>query len=354
MGRTSPWLVFGLPAAICAAWTVYAGKDVNWDQLNYHYYLPFELLAGRLGQDFFAASAQSYLNPIGYLPFYLMASHGWHSVAVAIVLAAAHSLSVGLLYLVAYTLFAHLPPRDREHALESFDRIRPPARDRSVFSCLAAALGAATGVYWMTVGGSFLDPLLAPPMLAGLLLLLDDACTARRVALAGALLGAAAALKYSNAIFALALLPLAFVQSRRAGFAYVLAGAAAVALFAGPWFALLQREFGNPVFPLANAWFRSPDALPINLIGERFALSDPVALLAFPFRMATLDPSVYAENFAPDLRFAALFVAVAGLIALAARRGTPAVGALRGADWRYLSIPPGQSGQYKPPARVTP
>ena len=274
MGRTSPWLVFGLPAAICAAWTVYAGKDVNWDQLNYHYYLPFELLAGRLGQDFFAASAQSYLNPIGYLPFYLMVSHGWHSVAVAIVLAAAHSLSVGLLYLVAYTLFAHLPQRDR-----------------CMFSCIAAALGAATGVYWMTVGGSFLDPLLAPPMLAGLLLLLDDARTARRAALAGALLGAAAALKYSNAIFALALLPLAFVQSRRAGFAYVLAGAAAVALFAGPWFALLQREFGNPVFPLANAWFRSPDALPINLIGERFALSDPVALLAFPFRMATLRTS---------------------------------------------------------------
>jgi len=321
VGRTSPWLVFGLPAAICAAWTLYAGKDVNWDQLNYHFYLPFELLAGRLGQDFFAASAQSYLNPIGYLPFYLMVSHGWHSVAVAIVLAAAHSLSVGLLYLVAYTLFAHLPQRDR-----------------CMFSCIAAALGAATGVYWMTVGGSFLDPLLAPPMLAGLLLLLDDARTARRAALAGALLGAAAALKYSNAIFALALLPLAFVQSRRAGFAYVLAGAAAVALFAGPWFALLQREFGNPVFPLANAWFRSPDALPINLIGERFALSDPVALLAFPFRMATLDPSVYAENFAPDLRFAALFVTLLGLAALAAGRGTPAVGALRGADWRVLAF----------------
>jgi len=191
--RTPPWLVFGLPAAICAAWTVYAGKDVNWDQLNYHYYLPFELLAGRLGQDFFAASAQSYLNPIGYLPFYLMVTSGWHSVAVSIMLATAHSLSIGLLYLVARTLFADLPPRDR-----------------GVFSFLAAALGAATGVYWMTVGGSFLDPLLVPPMLAALLLLLrEDRHAARRAALAGALFGAAAALKYSNAVYALAALPLA-------------------------------------------------------------------------------------------------------------------------------------------------
>src|SRR5204863_4472418 len=85
--RTSPWLVFGLPAMLCAAWAVHAGKDVNWDQLNYHYYLPFELVAGRLTQDFFAASAQSYLNPVGYLPFYLMVAAGWHSVLVSSVLA---------------------------------------------------------------------------------------------------------------------------------------------------------------------------------------------------------------------------------------------------------------------------
>src|SRR5207248_1397626 len=109
-----------------------------------------------------------------------------------------------------------------------FAHLRP--RDRSVFSCLAAALGAATGVYWMTVGGSFLDPLLVPPMLAGLLLLLrEDAHAARRAALAGALFGAAAALKYSNAIYALAALPLAALRLR-ACFAYVLGGAAVIGL----------------------------------------------------------------------------------------------------------------------------
>jgi len=54
MRRTSPWLVFGLPAAICALWTLHAGKDVNWDLLNYHYYLPYELLGSRVRQDFFA------------------------------------------------------------------------------------------------------------------------------------------------------------------------------------------------------------------------------------------------------------------------------------------------------------
>ena len=102
-----------MPAAACAGWTVLAGKDVNWDLLNYHYYVPYQLLAGRIEQDFFAASAQSYLNPIGFLPFYLMVSAGWHSVIVSVVLAVIHGLSLSLLFLLAWKLFAHLPGRER-------------------------------------------------------------------------------------------------------------------------------------------------------------------------------------------------------------------------------------------------
>src|SRR5207247_95947 len=187
---------------------------------------------------------------------------------------------------------------------------------------------------------------LVPPMLAGLILLLrEDRHAGRRAALAGALFGAAAALKYSNAVYALAALPLALAMPGLAGAArlracsaYVLGVAAAVGLLAGPWFALLMREFGNPVFPLFNAWFRSPHALQISLINERLALRAPATLLAFPFRMVPLDPNLYSENFAPDLRLAALFLAVVGLVPLAARRGTPAVGVLRGVDWRVLTF----------------
>jgi len=323
MRSTSRWLVFGLPAILCAAWALHAGKDVNWDLLNYHYYLPFQLLGGRIEQDFFAASAQSYLNPLGYLPFYLMVTHGWHSVLVSVVLAAAHSLSIGLLFLIARRLFAHLPPRQQTE-----------------FSLLATALGAATGVYWMTVGGTFLDPLLVAPMLAGLLLLLrekqgEGRGAARAAALAGVLFSIAASLKYSNAVYAVAALPLAIAM--RGGFAYVIGGAAAVGVLAGPWLLLMLREFGNPVFPLFNGWFRSPHALEYNMINERFALSDPVALLAFPFQMATLDPRIYAENFAPDLRFAALVLTLPGVAVLAAKHRARAA-TLRGPGWRVLAF----------------
>ena len=329
MGRAALLPVFCLPAAVCAAWTVYAGKDVNWDLLNYHYYLPFELLAGRLGQDFFAASAQSYLNPIGYVPFYLMVSSGWHSVAVSIVLAVAHSLSIGLLYLLAWRLFARLR-----------------GRDRAILSILATALGASTAVYWETVGSSFLDPLLVPPMLAGLLLLVDESPRAARRALAaGALFGAAAALKYSNAIYVLAALPLALampglsgVARLRACLAYLAGGAAALAAMAGPWLALLMREFGNPVFPLMNGWFQSPYAPAVNMVSERFTPAEFTAVLSFPFRMIALDRGLYSENFAPDIRFAALLAAAVALPVVAARRNAPRERALRGEDWRVLAF----------------
>ncbi|MGA8006894.1 MAG: glycosyltransferase 87 family protein [Burkholderiales bacterium] len=329
MGRVARVLIFGVPAAVCAAWTVFAGKDVNWDLLNYHYYAPFELLAGRLGEDFFAASAQSYLNPVGYLPFYLMVSSGWHSVLVSIALAVVHSLSISLLFLLAWRLFEHLP-----------------RNERAMFALLATGLGSATAVYWETVGTSFLDPLLVPPMLAGLLLLLgDDRHALRRALLAGVMFGLSAALKYSNAIFALAALPLAIAMPGARGAArwrtvlgYVAGGVLAVAVLAGPWLVMLAREFGNPVFPLFNAWFRSPDALPVNQVNDRFTLDGLSAALAFPFRMIALDRSLYSENFAPDLRFAALILLAVALAAICALRRTSAQGALCATDWRLFGF----------------
>jgi hypothetical protein len=330
MGAWRRAWVFALAAVLCAIWTLYAGKDLNWDLLNYHYYLPYEWLDHRLERDFFAASAQSYLNPAGYVPFYLMVSAGWHSAIVSVVLAAMHSLSLPLLYLLAWRLFAH-----REHA------------DRTILSLLATALGAATAVLWETIGTSFLDPLIIPPMLAGLLLLVDETPrnAVRRAALAGALFGVAAALKYSAAIFGLAALPLAAAMPGmrgmarwRACFWYAVGGVLAVGVLAGPWLALMQREFGNPVFPLMNAWFRSPYWPAVNQVGDRFGVDGLRGLLGFPFRMISLDRSLYSENFAPDLRFAALLAVAVGLPAVAAMRRVGRESALRGPDWRTFAF----------------
>src|SRR5258708_36111536 len=102
------------------------------------------------------------------------------------------------------------------------------------------------------------------------------------------LLGVAAALKYSNAIFALGALPLALAASPRrwrSGLAYVAGGVATVAILAGPWLVLMGRGFGNPVFPLFNAWFKSPHAPQANTFAGRFAIADCGPAPAFPVEL---------------------------------------------------------------------
>jgi len=306
-------VAFSAAAAMAAAWTLFAGKDLNWDLLHYHYYVAHAWVDGRLERDFFAASAQGYLNPLGYLPFYWLVSSGWHSVVVSVLFAVVHAANVLLLYLLAGRLFAHHAPRER-----------------AILSWLAAALGAATVVFWATVGTSFLDPLLTVPMLAGVFLLLggQPEGAVRRAAWAGVLFGAAAALKYSNGIFALA--ALALVVTTPAGswaarlrplLTYAAGGGVAIAVLAGPSMVFLYREFGNPVFPLMNAWFESPDFATFTVAAERFAPRDIGAALALPFRMSSSESMQYVEISAPDLRFAALAVAAAVSVITAAWRG---------------------------------
>jgi hypothetical protein len=332
MPRSIAVSVFGACALLSVLWTLTAGKDVNWDLLNYHYYAPFEFIAGRLGQDFFAASAQSYLNPLGYLPFYLMVAAGWHSVIVSVLLALVHSASAGLLFVIAWKMFGQLQSRERVQ-----------------FASLATALGCATWVFWPTVGTSFIDPLLTPLMLGGLVLLLPDPGRALerplpRIALAGALFGASAALKYSNGIFVLAALPLTIalpsagaLPRARTALAFIGGVAFALLALAGPWFVLMVREFGNPVFPLLNGWFQSPYAPPYNITNLRFQPEDFLSALTFPFRMALLDRRLYSENFAPDVRLA-LLVAAAAVLPLAARMQKLSDTKLRATDWRVIAF----------------
>lgn len=317
MRRSTIISVFGAAALICAGWTVLAGKDLNFDLLNYHYYVAYELLDGRLAKDFYAASAQSYLNPLGYVAFYVLAS-SWHSVLAAIVLAILASASLALLFLIAWRIFAHRAPSERR-----------------VFSLLGTALGAATAVFWPMVGTSILDPWLAALVLGAVLVLAGDDLDARRALLAGGLLGAAAAFKYSNAMYGLAALVLLIGRPWRMAIVYVAGGIAAVAVFAGPWLLALLREYGNPVFPLFNAWFKSPYAPPVNLVNHRFTPTGVWEALALPVRMASTSSRVYIETAAPDIRFAALIAAGASLPFIGRR--TPS-GAFAAQDRRLLTF----------------
>jgi hypothetical protein len=221
------------------------GQDVNFDQLHYHVYLGWSILAGRLGQDVAPAGSGSYLNPFLHVPSYLGIAHLPPRV-FGFALGAVHGLNAYLVYRLA------------RHVL----RGRPGARAHAAIAGVVAICGPSAVAL---VGTTFGDNLLSVPVLAAFLLAaqaIDGPPRSARRALfaAGLLAGAAAGLKLTFAPFALGLAAAsmaigAFRRSGEAPLAVASGGAAGALLAGGYWAWQMWSRFSNPIFPVANALF---------------------------------------------------------------------------------------------------
>ena len=286
--------------AFALAVTWWHGADLNWDLQNYHIYSAFALLNGRLPSEFMAAGMVSYLNPLPMLPFYVMLAANWPSLAVGVVLALVHSVNYLLLWAICRRLFG----------------TRPLALPLSL---VALMLGAASPIFIAEIGTSYADITTCIPVLGGVLLLLG-APTRGRLLAAGALLGAAAGLKLTNVLFAVAAVVFIFApgiswRQRAANLGWlVLGGFVGGMLTGGYWAWVLYSEYHNPVFPFANAFFNSQDFPAVSLTHRRFMATSLGEALAFPFYLVIPRVWVYTEVSAPDLRFALCFMALAALV----------------------------------------
>jgi hypothetical protein len=296
-------------------WSFAAGRDLNWDQINYHFYLPYGLFENRLQQDFVPASGQSYLNPLAYIPFYLMVTNGWPSLVIGSVLATLHAANIILVYYIALSL------------------LRCELHERRVLATLAAAFAFVSPVFLMEIGTTFADVFTAPFMLGAILLVLraDGATITKRkfirMAAAGFLAGFAVSLKLSNLVFFPALVMLClwlqrgiriwFIAGVAIGSGFLIGLAAAH----GYWGYQLWTAFGNPFLPFFSNYFPA-DVFPLaGAAHERFKIESLSEAVTLPFRMAMLRSYVYIENVAPDLRYIAfIFVSVIALGKLALAR----------------------------------
>ncbi|MBC7624656.1 MAG: hypothetical protein H7232_14870, partial [Aeromicrobium sp.] len=139
-------------AALGAITTILLGKDTNWDLLNYHLYTAHAFLNYSLSSDFMGSSAQRYLNPLGYLPFYFMIQAGWHSALVGIVIGSFHGLSLLFLWRIA-----------RVHLFAASSM-------PNILSVAAIILAASSPVFLGVLGGTFLEGSTLVLMTGGLLL----------------------------------------------------------------------------------------------------------------------------------------------------------------------------------------
>jgi hypothetical protein len=299
------------------AWAMAVGKDVSWDVVNHHLYLPFSWITGRYRTDLFGAGGQAYQNPLGYFPFYAMVRMGLPAWTIGVILSAVHALVVW--------------PLDR------IARLFWPTEGEQDFWCrvLALALCCIAPIFLMHEGSTSIDPFASLMIVWALALTLESGSTAaahagnnRRAALAGALVGLASAIKLSNAVLAVALCALWLmkwllgqVDFRR--LAAVAAGLlVAFAAGAGWWMAWLWQDFGNPIFPLFNNVFHSPYAPQQAITALRFVPTTLWGMVARLGEMAEFSNFVAFELIMPDFRpVIAAGVAVLAAIVLAARGG---------------------------------
>lgn len=279
------------------------GEDINWDWRNYHEYGAFALLNGRFDIDVEPGGLQTFLNPLAYLPAYLLRHHVgapfW-----GILLGAVHGLNLALIYWFSRKLLGSAA---------------------SGWTILASLIIAAFGPMTLSeVGTSFTDILTAMPVIAGVGLTLSESeepasqQQGKRLVIAGLLLGAAAGLKLTNITFligagtSLLLVTRPLAAMARFGVGSILGMLAT----GGAWAWMLWQQFGSPVFPFYNTIFRSPEAPLAPIVDLRFLPHGLLDAAAYPFYWLVGDHRSSEWAFR-DPRFA--FICVLLAVAVAAR-----------------------------------
>lgn len=305
------WFVYVCSSLVVVLTSYHLGKEMSWDTMEYHVYAGFSALHDRFRQDYFAAGPQGYFNPYAYVPFYLLLRSTLPPLVIASILAFVQS---AILW-VTYELAMRVVPEDTPNV-------------RVAIAILAVVFAFANPVLINEFGSSYSDITTAELALLGWLLLVDAVWTpsALRVIGAGLLLGVATGLKPTNAVHALSaailllFLPVGWSRRVRYGALFGLTLVASFVLINLPWSIHLERHFGNPVFPLLNGLFRSPDYSTGSMLDHRFMPATLGAALLRPFTMVLPLPWIHFEMPAPDLRYALLLVLALLMLARGLRR----------------------------------
>jgi hypothetical protein len=277
------------------------GKDMAWDTLSYHIYAGFSAVNDRFALDYFAAGPASYFNPYVHAPFYYLITTGLSSLEISSILAIAHSVILWLTYELAVTVCPSDDPRKR-----------------LIFGLCGVAFALINPILLQQIGSTFADITTGELVLAGWLLLALAVRTpsTTRVICAGLFCGIATGLKLTNAMHAISgfavliMLPLTLRGRIRRGFAYGISLGLGFVVIAAPWSYRLDKRFGNPLFPLMNNIFRSPEFTTEPLHHLRFIPATVAEALWRPFAMIDPVTMVHEEMRAPDPRYAVLFILV--------------------------------------------
>ncbi|MGN2242007.1 hypothetical protein ACFWZU_00710 [Frateuria sp. GZRR33] len=304
------WLAFLLFLVLGGVISLLRGQDNWWDITNYHIYNPWSLLHDRWGKDLYVAGSQGYFHPWLDIPYYLAAME-WFPSRPRLV-----SFLAGLPYGFLIFVVFHITRKLFSTALA----VGPWER-----RCLTVATTvlAVTGVSaWTQAGTTTNEVTVAALVLSAVYLLLTTPAAPQggrvpmgRFVAMGALVGAAAGLKLTAAVYVPALgLAIIFQQwsLRPVVRALVAYGVGFLVLFLityGPWAWHLYQTTGNPLFPMLANVFVSPFSAPASGQLVKYLPSNIGEWLFYPFYWLNDKPTVYNKLPFRDGRIAAFYVA---------------------------------------------
>lgn len=289
--------VFLLAGGFLSAYLKY---ELLYDFLLYHYYNGFAFWNGRLTIDIAAASVPTYYNPLLDAATYYLFEKFRDTPSVYYFI---QGLPFGLMMFLFF-----------ETLLLFFD-----IRTLKGKICITAATAIAASGFavWFQIGTATNEIPVSVLVMGAVYFLLRDNPGKKTFFFSGLMLGAAAGLKLTAAIYCvstgitLLLLFKSLKNPVRDTGLFILGGLAGFLLTNGFWMLVLWREFQNPFFPFWNAVFKSPYYLETNYV-DKLHLSGmtPALWLFLPFHLI-IHP--YYTNIAAmadlsDIRFAAAFI----------------------------------------------
>lgn len=283
--------------------TLWLGQDAAWDTRNYHIYNAWAFVTGRYasGIDLMPSQGQFFFNPLLDVAFYLLSTM-LPPKAAYFILGCVQGLNIPLLFLIGWLTL-------------------DIAGDmRKVAVCAALSLlGVFSGMGISEIGTQFNDNLTSIGILLTVLLILrnidflmtESCCRVlERGALFGLPAGIALGLKITCLPFCFAICIAALILTpdwRKCLRLAVCVGTGITLGFLlayGHWGYYLWQNFGSPMFPFFNAWFRSP-LLPPNLLLD-YPTPRDASLFVFPFHFV-FNPLLVNEIIWRDLRVPVLY-----------------------------------------------
>jgi hypothetical protein len=268
------------------------GLDANWDLRNYHFYSVYALLNDRYDLDIAPAQLQTWLNPSADILNYVLIRYCNPYIGTAL-MGAISALNLAAIYVLSRLVIS---------------KETPPTLARPIAVGLAVA-ALFSPMFLSELGTTFTDAETGLLMLAALIIVRYFDFSNKSVFTAGILVGLCVGFKLTNVIFAIAFVCAILVMRRQQRLKALLILSLALGLgylpFGATWNLFLWLKFKNPVFPLFNQIFHSPDYLASSLSDDRFKPNSLGQALSLPAKWASKQ-AVTSELEFRDVRFLVL------------------------------------------------